>query len=1039
MKKADMSHVEEKLREVRDDPPLLSVIVSVCAEGKSLSRCIESIQEQSYAALEIILVPEGAEVKEELIREYAQEDSRIKILPKEKNKGLFKARLAGAGAAAGRYIAFVDGDDWLSVDYFRRLMENALISEADIILSDLAIEKKDGQVCYYNLDNFRLLDLNLEGEQVLESFMNQRGFFWGWYAVCGRIYKKALWDRCRSEWRTLETIKLNYGEDIAFSGVLWRKAQRVTSAHHIYYFFGRREQRIQQDKECLEIAQNLADVFAFFRQGLKSDGLAGRFEEQFQNFRKLYLKRFFQYYNLTEGKKWKKSLKRILGVEKIEAPEEKEIFLEKFQTNLFPHFTYFEDIKQAILSGKYRHIGFDVFDTLIVRPFFFPSDLFCLLNQPFNDLMKTEGCIDFALMRRTAEQDCRVFYAGRRKNFEDVTLDEIYEYIHLEYCIPREIAEQMKAQEIELELRFCSARKTGMELFKLAQYCGREIILISDMYLPTDVINAVLHKNGYEGYTLFLSNEAGCTKQTGTLYHHVLETLDIEKFCFIGDNYFSDVTQAEKYGIKAFHIPKTIDILKNDNSYFYSGNYFSKMFMPNGSMVDGEGAFWLYPGLRCMLAVAANILYDFPFVSYDRETDFNCDPRIIGAFPLGMFFWAIALWLAEETAQKQIPQIHFVARDGFYIRQAFDLLARYIPGAPKSNYLYASRKALTPLFIREPANLFEVFHESQIKHQSPRKIVKGLEAVISEESRDRAEEICRRAKIPYSKPFGTAGCFYEFVPLFEKYFYDAEKVKNYRREMREYFSGIIQKGDVLFDIGYSARTEFVLSSLLGWPINSYYLHAHEEIFFERQKKGNFHIHTFLNYKPVSAFIVREHLFLPPQPSCVGYDLPAGEPVFDEWKADYPADFIDGVIHDSAMKFVSEYASTFGAVLSRLPMRHMDASLPMEYFLHFVNPNDKKIFACFHLEDDFGMGENFNIESYWHEEASHYRLVHDPAPESFHRPVHDSIPGSSRNLPYSGSIYRDGVLVAAFNKINRWFPYGTRRREWIKKAARILFV
>lgn len=101
---------------------LISVIVPVYNVEKYLSRCVDSILDQTYEKLEIILVDDGAKDSSgKICDEYAEKDSRIKVIHKE-NGGLSSARNTGIDAATGDYLAFVDSDDWIEQDMYEKML-----------------------------------------------------------------------------------------------------------------------------------------------------------------------------------------------------------------------------------------------------------------------------------------------------------------------------------------------------------------------------------------------------------------------------------------------------------------------------------------------------------------------------------------------------------------------------------------------------------------------------------------------------------------------------------------------------------------------------------------------------------------------------------------------------------------------------------------------------------------------------------------------------------------------------------------------------
>ena len=108
---------------------LLSVIVPVYKNEKYLTRCIQSIQNQSFTDFELILVIDGSPAgfpgcAQEICLDFAQKDSRIRVITQE-NQGVTATRLWGLKESTGRYISFVDSDDWLEPEMYQRMIQPA--------------------------------------------------------------------------------------------------------------------------------------------------------------------------------------------------------------------------------------------------------------------------------------------------------------------------------------------------------------------------------------------------------------------------------------------------------------------------------------------------------------------------------------------------------------------------------------------------------------------------------------------------------------------------------------------------------------------------------------------------------------------------------------------------------------------------------------------------------------------------------------------------------------------------------------------------
>lgn len=111
----------------------ISVIVPIYKVEGMLYRCVESIINQTYQNLEIILVDDGSPDKcGDICEEYAQKDNRVRVIHK-KNGGLSDARNIGIELASGKYICFVDSDDWIDLDMIELLYKIAIDRNADIV------------------------------------------------------------------------------------------------------------------------------------------------------------------------------------------------------------------------------------------------------------------------------------------------------------------------------------------------------------------------------------------------------------------------------------------------------------------------------------------------------------------------------------------------------------------------------------------------------------------------------------------------------------------------------------------------------------------------------------------------------------------------------------------------------------------------------------------------------------------------------------------------------------------------------------------
>jgi glycosyltransferase involved in cell wall biosynthesis len=115
--------------------PLVSIVVPIYNVEKYLSRCLDSICSQTYTNTEIILVNDGSTDKcPEIIQSYAIRENRIKVVNKP-NGGPTSARNAGVSIATGKYIWFIDSDDYANLDALGKMIEVACQNNSDIVIS----------------------------------------------------------------------------------------------------------------------------------------------------------------------------------------------------------------------------------------------------------------------------------------------------------------------------------------------------------------------------------------------------------------------------------------------------------------------------------------------------------------------------------------------------------------------------------------------------------------------------------------------------------------------------------------------------------------------------------------------------------------------------------------------------------------------------------------------------------------------------------------------------------------------------------------
>ncbi|MCM4167340.1 Undecaprenyl-phosphate 4-deoxy-4-formamido-L-arabinose transferase [Arenibacter antarcticus] len=165
--------------------PLISVIVPVYNVGNYLNRCIESILNQNYKELELILIDDGStDNSVEICKQYVELDQRVKLF-QQNNQGSSIARNTGLLNTTGEYISFVDSDDWILPEMLESMIEYAINNDLAVVECE-SIKSTDS-----NIDKIiseKLFEFKTEtNEEALARIIENQKF-----AVWRRIYSKKI-------------------------------------------------------------------------------------------------------------------------------------------------------------------------------------------------------------------------------------------------------------------------------------------------------------------------------------------------------------------------------------------------------------------------------------------------------------------------------------------------------------------------------------------------------------------------------------------------------------------------------------------------------------------------------------------------------------------------------------------------------------------------------------------------------------------------------------------------------------------------------
>lgn len=237
---------------MKEKKPLISVIVPCYNVEPYVSKCIESIINQSYITLEIILVDDGSSDNSgKICDEFAQKDNRITVIHK-KNGGLSDARNVGIEIAKGEYFTFIDSDDYITDDYIDSLYELIVTYQAQMSISvfnsfyEGSVPTKDNRKTS--------LSKVFNSEEALITMFYQKDFD---NNACAKLYHRSLFNNIRFP-------KGKLYEDLATTYLLIQQCKKIAYTNYKNYYYLLRSNSIEgapfkpiKLESCIEITNQL--------------------------------------------------------------------------------------------------------------------------------------------------------------------------------------------------------------------------------------------------------------------------------------------------------------------------------------------------------------------------------------------------------------------------------------------------------------------------------------------------------------------------------------------------------------------------------------------------------------------------------------------------------------------------------------------------------------------------------------------------------------------------------------------------------------
>ena len=294
--------------------------------------------------------------------------------------------------------------------------------------------------------------------------------------------------------------------------------------------------------------------------------------------------------------------------------------------------------------------SFDLFDTLVVRDVLDPKEIFARVEVAHP---KAAG---FHALRVRAERESRDPESG------ETDLAKIHARLGEITGWPDALLSELRATELSAELESIHGVSEAIREVRRAKASGARILLLTDMYLPQETIDAILEKIGLTDVfdEIHLSNECGASKHTGHLYRNLRSLMPIDSdWLHVGDNAFSDVKQAERAGVRVHWRNEALPN-KRERSLRRENE-------------DGRVA-----GLSRVARLSDSDLGAF---------------RAVGANVSGPVFFPYVRWVLETAKMAGIEALYFLSRDGQLLCRMAEAMRMREPSLPECHYLYASRQA----------------------------------------------------------------------------------------------------------------------------------------------------------------------------------------------------------------------------------------------------------------------------------------------------------------------------------------------------------
>jgi glycosyltransferase EpsH len=271
------------------DMKAISVIIPVYNTEQHLRQCLDSVLAQSFTDFEIILVDDGSTDGSELIcDEYAQKDSRVRVIH-QTNQGVSPARNAAMKIAEGKYITFIDSDDFVDDGFFMHAYNTLEKNGCELYISGLIREfyDKDGHV-------FQTLvySVNESHDYTVREFLEDLGVNYeidAIYGTCDKFYRRSIIE----EHDITYDVTMNIGEDTTFNFEYLKYVNKIHFTSLSFYHYRKWNADSLSTKSLYrkDLYEINCKVFDRIYQTMKNAGCS---EESLERFNRFYISSFIE-------------------------------------------------------------------------------------------------------------------------------------------------------------------------------------------------------------------------------------------------------------------------------------------------------------------------------------------------------------------------------------------------------------------------------------------------------------------------------------------------------------------------------------------------------------------------------------------------------------------------------------------------------------------------------------------------------------------------------------------------------------------------